>query len=511
MSAIRTTGPVALALVFALAVAAAGSASTERDSLPTHFAGFPPEGVKASTPTTGRLLLGLRPTATQQIWNVYADGRIIWQKWTSSGDATVVPGGARRLDTGYVQQRLTLKGVQLLRSKLLATGLFEHNLRLDVGRYNAWVFHQVRRGDRLVTVDGVPSPDPSWKEHFTKATPAQTQALASIEKFVADPARWLPARAWADRRIRAFVPARYVLVFDRGYPDLSKLPAPAGKALVQFKQLKRHGCQIVTTGQARALASGVREGWDIALGEQWRRLSPSTSPACTSLTPRTSICTLHFQTLAAEPAGVLHRLDMARMPSRVPLTVEDRHASRRRADFRRGAGGGCRPRRDSNPRYSLERAVTWAASRRGPGPRIAPTGQRPTPLAADAEIGGDDRRGQPPVHARTGTDVHSTDADLPPARTKQDAAMRRAVHPELDRHLRAHARRGPGEVLAHAPEAATVAPGTSTRPAARTASRPGTSARSSRALPSRANGPGPPPRGPNRVPAHLGRTAAGAR
>ena len=248
----RTTGLVALELVFALAVAAAGSASTERDSLPTHFAGFPPQGVKASTPTTGRLLIGLRPSDTTT-WNVYADGRVIWQKWTSSGDATVIPRGARRLDTGYVQRRLTLKGVQLLQSKLLATGLFEHNLRLDVGRNHAWVFHQVRRGDRLVTVDGVPSPDPSWKEHFTKATPAQTQALASIEKFVADPARWLPARAWADPRIRAVVPARYLLVFDRGYPELSKLPAPAANALIQFKQLKRHGCQIVTTGQARAL------------------------------------------------------------------------------------------------------------------------------------------------------------------------------------------------------------------------------------------------------------------
>ena len=248
----RTTGLVALALVFALAVVAAGSASTELDSLPTHFAGFPPEGVKASTPTTGRLLIGLRPTATT-IWNVYADGRVIWQKWSSSSDATVVPDGARRLDTGYVQQRLTPQGVQLLRSKILATGLFEHNLRLDVGRHHAWVFHQVRRGDRLVTVSGVPSPDPSWNQHFTKATPGQTRSLASIQRLVTDPASWLSASAWADRRIRAFVPARYVVAFDRSYPDISKLPPPAAKVLVQYKHLKPHGCQVLTTDQARAL------------------------------------------------------------------------------------------------------------------------------------------------------------------------------------------------------------------------------------------------------------------
>ena len=250
----RTTGPVSLALVFALAVAAAGSASARFDSLPTHFAGFPAESVKASTPTTGRLLIGLRSGTTgTAIWNVYSDGRVISQKWTSSGDATVVPAGARRLDTGYVQQRLTLQGVQLLRSRLLATGLFEHDLRLAFGRHHAWVFHQVQRGDRLVTVSGVPSPDPSWNQTFTNPTPAQTQALASIENFVADPARWLPARAWADARIRAFGPGRYLLVFDRGYPDLSKLPAPARRVLVQYKQLRSHACQIVTTGQARAL------------------------------------------------------------------------------------------------------------------------------------------------------------------------------------------------------------------------------------------------------------------
>lgn len=215
-------------------------------------------GVKASTPTTGKLVLGLRPTANTQ-WNVYADGRIIWQKWTLAGDATVVPKGARRLDTGYVQQRLALRGVQRLRSKILATGLFAHNLMLKVGRGDAWVFHRVRVGDRMVTVDGMASPDPTWKLHFTKATPAQTRALASIAALVADPARWLPASVWADRQIRAFVPARYLVAFDRGYPDLSKLPPPAGKALAQYKPLRQHACQILTTGQAGALLQAFGE------------------------------------------------------------------------------------------------------------------------------------------------------------------------------------------------------------------------------------------------------------
>jgi hypothetical protein len=255
----RTTGLIAFALVLALAVAAAGSASANLDSLPTHLAG---------SPTTDRLLIALRPRANTT-WNVYSDGRVIWQKWNSSGDATVVPAGERRLDTGYVQQRLTPQGVQLLQSKLLATGLFEHNLRLAAVSNGAWVYHQVRRGDRLVTVSTVSRADPSWEE----ATPAQTRALASIENLVANPASWLPASAWADPRVQAFVPARIFVVLDRGYPDISKLPAPAGKVLAQYKQLKRHACQIVTTGQARALvqafvkagiAPSNNHGWNIA-------------------------------------------------------------------------------------------------------------------------------------------------------------------------------------------------------------------------------------------------------
>jgi hypothetical protein len=234
----------------------AAAASPTQRVRPVHFAGVPAVGVKASTPTAGSLLVGVRswPThGTDTDWNVYADGRIIWQKWTPPGDATVVPTGARRLDTGYVQERLTPAGVQLLRSRILATGLFDHNLRLALGKGHPQVSEQVRSGDRMVTLEGVPSPDPSWKEQFTPATPEQTSALAGIAALVADPAGLLPASVWANPQIRAFVPSHYLVAFDRGYPDISKLPARAGKALSHYKPLKQHSCQILTTAQARAL------------------------------------------------------------------------------------------------------------------------------------------------------------------------------------------------------------------------------------------------------------------
>jgi len=266
--------PAALLVAATVVTGVAPANPAKLDSPATHFAGFPPEGVKASTPTTGTLLIrlfragrgrpgpvrGLRLSANTT-WNVYSDGRIIWQKWTASGDATVVPEGARRLDTGYVEQLLTPHGVQLLLSKILATGLFEQDLMLDVGKHQATANHGVRRGDRMVTVNALPSRDidPLLREQFTKATPAQTRALGWIEKLLANPARSLPTSVWADRQIRAFVPARYVAGFDRSLPDISKLSSPAGKALSQHKPLMRNGCQVMTTGKARALLQAFVE------------------------------------------------------------------------------------------------------------------------------------------------------------------------------------------------------------------------------------------------------------
>src|SRR5689334_21884702 len=101
-----------------------------------HFAGVPPAGVRPSTPIVGQMVVSLRPDLNTT-WNVYADGRIIWQKWTPAGDATVIPAGAKAIDTGYVQQRLTAAGVRLIRSKIVAAGLFAHDLTLNLRGHNA--------------------------------------------------------------------------------------------------------------------------------------------------------------------------------------------------------------------------------------------------------------------------------------------------------------------------------------------------------------------------------------
>jgi hypothetical protein len=262
------------AVMLALVTAACGSGGAVAEGnvkdlvppakYPARFAGVPPQGTDASTPATGMLLLsfdfepklsfGADPIPSLS-WNVYADGRVIWQKWSSTGDPIVIPPGASIIDTGYVQQRLTPQGVQLLRTRILSTGLFARNLKLRVASHHAVISGRVRRGDHMVTFAAWP-PGLAWQEHLKKATPAQAHGIAQIQALLADTVAWsLPASAWADREVRGFVPAHYFYAYDRSAPDLAKLPS----ALLPYKKLLGHGCQTVTTGELRAVLQAFLE------------------------------------------------------------------------------------------------------------------------------------------------------------------------------------------------------------------------------------------------------------
>jgi hypothetical protein len=144
-----------------------------------------------------------------------------------------------------------------LRATILSTGLFEHNLNVRVERRHAvGIFARVRRGDRMVTLSTSRFGLSAGHEHTTKATPTQVGGLAQIEALLADTTAWsLPTTAWADREVRAFVPSHYVYRFDRSAPDLTKLPSP----LLPYKELFGHDCQIVTTGELRAILQAFLE------------------------------------------------------------------------------------------------------------------------------------------------------------------------------------------------------------------------------------------------------------
>jgi hypothetical protein len=215
--------------------------------LPKSFPVLPPVGAKPSTPSSGAWVIDVTLDPNSE-WSVYPDGRMIFQAYNRSDEATIIPKGANARYTGYVQRRLTRRGVKLLRSTILATGLFRHNLNLasphfERHRGGSYRFRTRRRITDVEVSAG----------NRTTATPAQARALAQINALLTDPTRHLPPWAWADRTIRPWVPAYYIISHDRFAPDPSRLPPPANAALAQYTKFLRHYGQRITTNQARAL------------------------------------------------------------------------------------------------------------------------------------------------------------------------------------------------------------------------------------------------------------------
>jgi hypothetical protein len=225
------------------------------------FVGLPPKGATPSTPESGELVLrwlgrseslGGRPLV--RVW-VYADGRIIWSQTASRSGG--IPEGASELTSGYLEQRLTPDGVELLRSEVL--GLLEGSgIPLETvtpdDEPRGYPSLEVRDGDRFVRA--------SW-EGTGIATPEQVSALRRIDALVTDTASVLPASAWAVRKVRAYVPSHYEVCMDTSPPKaasqlLSLLPAQAADVL-RGKSLKgsegdlveaREGGRTVVVGRS---------------------------------------------------------------------------------------------------------------------------------------------------------------------------------------------------------------------------------------------------------------------
>jgi hypothetical protein len=180
------------------------------------FVGLPPEGATPSKPRNGELVLrysGRRFAHWYQVW-VYVDGRLIWQR---EGDLLE---GANERSTGFLEQRLTRRGVQMLQA----------------------------RGSTGAALFGFP-----WRPPY--------------------PASWLPSRAWKDRGIRAFVPSRYAVCYQalQGRIEPARilrwLPAQAARLLgttdpavvsdADWLRGFRGACSDLTTDEAREVADAL--------------------------------------------------------------------------------------------------------------------------------------------------------------------------------------------------------------------------------------------------------------
>jgi hypothetical protein len=234
--------------------------------------GLPPEGATPSTPDRGELVLAswAGTTSGPRTWMwVYADGRVIRRQEA----VTPVPYGDGNHFTVFIEQRLTPAGVELLRSEVISSELFEKNQELTVDAnigYSAFI--EVRRGDRFVrvsytgrTVGTLTSPAPQ------PATQAQGRALLGLDAKLGDPASWLPATAWEDRTIRPYVPSMYAICYSGGPPGpgnaagaaqiLDALPKAAADLLRTKDRTTEVGdhCSQVSSAEARRLAEAFDE------------------------------------------------------------------------------------------------------------------------------------------------------------------------------------------------------------------------------------------------------------
>jgi len=271
---------VLAAVALATAVTTAGWAIVREVVSHESFVGLPPVGATPSAPESGELVIYYRldtdtdvePAHGRWRW-VYADGRLLTAdaRPMAQRSHSDLPEADNRWSSGLLEQRLTPEGVELLRSEIVSTGLFEHNqTRPSRGSRSSphYSIHneiQVRIGDRLIRVQG-------------KFTPNSNEFPKRLRERLADPASWLPASAWADRRLRAYVPSRYAISYGGLFQKtersriLSLLPARAGDLLRDRDAVPRrrgydgggftrtsltYYVSDVTTEEARALVKAL--------------------------------------------------------------------------------------------------------------------------------------------------------------------------------------------------------------------------------------------------------------
>jgi hypothetical protein len=227
--------------------------------------GLPTPGAAPSTPDHGRLVLYLEGGGPfTAVW-VYADGRLIW------GDMGDLPEGAPTEGaTGFVEQHLTPAGVEFLRTQVISTGLFEHDLALLRGPDEpGFLTIKVRNGDRLVWLTWAVQENYRVPKDAPPATPEEASTLEGIYALIADPRSW-PASAWEDQDLETFVPSGYQVAL-RVFPaqgegpdlpvaarELALLPEPATDLLLRGTKVDQASYEL-RTGDTRALAEALNE------------------------------------------------------------------------------------------------------------------------------------------------------------------------------------------------------------------------------------------------------------
>ena len=247
-------------------ISAAPSPSASAPDRGAGLIGLPFEGATPSDPAPGELVLRFEDAFSGKTMWLYADGRLIWSRFH------YVPTNASASFIGLFEQRLTPDGVEFLRSRTIATGLFESDLALARVGYAPFLRIEVRNGDRFVGVTW------AWRGitgDAPVATTEQASTLRDLNTLLTDQAAW-PPTAWADQAMREYVPSEYSICV-RGVPTQIEpaqgwdlLPERAQDLLRAVRQTqeekgmpKNGACSRMTTNDTRTLAliledAGVR-------------------------------------------------------------------------------------------------------------------------------------------------------------------------------------------------------------------------------------------------------------
>jgi hypothetical protein len=284
---------IAFAVVAVAAAIAAAAVGGVRDFvLRTGFIGLPPIGATPSSPASGELEIWYwarwaanGKDGRTRAW-VYADGRLI--SWGGPDR----PGSANPLSTGFLEQRLTPEGVERLRSEIAATGDFGDPDELAPPGKPPCPLGQ-SPGDREKAIANgdcqLPTPEPAPQAPVTVpfSTPIVVAGLGTLVHVdhardlnrlyarLSDPESWLPASAWMERDVRAYVASEYAVCHGGWPPDkkigqsriLALLP-PVVRDLLGDAPLRQgplfgapgnfrpsyEYCADMTTDEARAVA-----------------------------------------------------------------------------------------------------------------------------------------------------------------------------------------------------------------------------------------------------------------
>jgi hypothetical protein len=223
----RDDRPEAQALIHPGAATTPSTNASTRITPPVTYSGdgsstgpLVPSGVPSTT-TPSELIASIT-MFHRGAYRLYADGRLLW------GDET--RGSPFPPPFGWAEQLLSPEGVERVRSKFLASGMFDSaQPSRDAPTCQGWFQACVRDGDRWLVEETDPAPPGPLPYGDPRPEAVRLfQDLGGIDSTLAP-------TDWVDQSVKRYVPARIVTCF-RSYVKAVEVPFDLPVLLSRFPQ-----------------------------------------------------------------------------------------------------------------------------------------------------------------------------------------------------------------------------------------------------------------------------------